>query len=118
MPHSSIEPCEGRTARLAEIISADARFVTHPSGHTKKVLRYQCARTLRPIAIEKRKGAPVVYVESSAAPHRRDFAKAVVKAAGIKERNSNLRAAFADAELLAVLACEDREFQILLDLVA
>jgi len=115
MPHASTLACEGQTARLAAIIDADARFAPHKMGHTKKVLRFQAVSSGQPLAIEKRKGVPTVYID--AAHGRRSahvFANASIKPAGLEGRNSNLGAIFADAELLAVKVTGDDEYHALL----
>lgn len=119
MPYASFPACEGETARLADIILADARFLPHAAGHTKKVLRFRAVSSGQSIAIEKRKGDPVVYIDAARArPSAHGFARTTVKPTGLTGRNSNLRAVFADAELLAVKPADHDEFNRLLDCAA
>ena len=115
MPDVSDLDCEAQTARLARIIGADRRFVAHEAGHTKKVLRFLAVASGQPVAIEKRKGAPTVYIDAAHARRSTHvFANAAVKPAGRQGRNSNLAAIFADAALLAVKIADEGEFHALL----
>lgn len=118
MPHTSHLTCEGQTARLAAIIVADTRFAPHAAAHTKYMLRFQARFGESSIAIEKRKGVPIVYIdEVNARGLASQFATASIKPIGLTGRNSNLSAIFGDTALFAVKPADDAEFQCLLDCI-
>ena len=109
---------EGETARYSDVIEADPRFEVHPSGHTKKVLRYQSLTTGEAIALEKRKGPPVLYVaheRQAVSPHI--FEGGRVVPSGRTGRNSNLQAAFGEGPLFAIRPQHDVDFLAVLGCV-
>lgn len=79
------------TAAMHDYVMASGRAVEHPKGHRKHLLRYLTPFNVE-VAIEKRKGRPVMYFSSDVARGRIDHLSPDWMPASKTGRNSNLNA--------------------------
>lgn len=99
------ELLEGPTAECIAIIEADPRYRVHPKGHSRKLFRYENVRNGNAIAVERRKGPPVLYVRHSnvsAAPEILEQGRLIGSAPTGRNSNLNTIDSFKDEELVAI----------------
>ena len=115
------ETLEGDTERYAALVATDSRFRPHPKGHSRKLMRFETVRGGRALAIEKRKGAPVVYISRRDAEGG-DQVMALGRVIGSAPtgRNSNLNTidSFKNEELIAIRPKDEIELGVVLDQLA
>ena len=112
---------EGPTADMVALIEGDARYRPLPIGHSRKLFRYFNLRTGKAIAVESRKGPPVVYVarqDGETSPSLVARARLVDSAPSGRNSNLNSIPAFKNEELLAFRPATLGELQDVLDHLA
>ena len=78
-----------QTAELHSLIINDGRIKEHPKGHSQYVLRYVTSHGAE-IAVEKRKGIPLLYFSHALADGRINHLNPEWLPASKQGRNSNL----------------------------
>lgn len=92
-----------QTAELHALITGYHFIREHPKGHSAKMLRY-LANSGAELAVEKRKGTPLLYLTRATADGRIDQAELEWVSASRTGRNSNLNTleSFRDSPLARV----------------
>jgi hypothetical protein len=112
------EHVDGPTSEIVEAINADLRFRPLALGHSRKLFRFQSVRTGKAIAVEARKGPPVVYVARRDGENLPSLASSARIVGGAPSgRNSNLNSipTFKNEELLAFRPAAASDLAGLLD---
>jgi hypothetical protein len=118
---SDEEALDGPTLTFVSLIEQDSRFRPHTKGHSRKLRRYESVRTGKALAVEGRKGAPVIYVA------RKDLegdagilAKGRILGSSPTGRNSNLNSipTFKNEELFAFRPAATADLESVLDHIA
>lgn len=109
---------EGPTADVVNLIEGDARFRPLAIGHSRKLFRFHNLRTGKAIAVESRKGPPVIYVarqDGETSPSLVARARLVDSAPSGRNSNLNSIPSFKNEELLAFRPASLGELQDVLD---
>jgi hypothetical protein len=118
---SDEEALDGPTLTFISLIEQDSRFRPHTKGHSRKLRRYESVRTGKALAVEGRKGAPVIYVA------RKDLegdagilAKGRILGSSPAGRNSNLNSipSFKNEELFSFRPAAPADLESVLDHIA
>lgn len=117
----SDQSVEGPTADMVSLIEGDARYRPLPIGHSRKLFRFHNVRTGKAIAVESRKGPPVIYVarqDGETSPSLVARARLVDSAPSGRNSNLNSIPSFKNEDLLAFRPATLGELQDVLDHLA